>query len=63
MEQNRDTASIIKDAKREYYKKYREQNKDKLNQYQREYREQNKDKIKEYNYNYWLRKAEQKANI
>ena len=43
--------------KREYYKKYRDANKDKLNQYQREYRANNKDKVKQYNQNYWIKKA------
>lgn len=49
--------SKVKQIKRDYYKKYRDANKDKLNQYQREYRAKNKDKVKEYNNNYWLKKA------
>ena len=44
-------------VKRDYYKKYREDNKDKLNKYQREYRANNKDKVKQYNQNYWSKKA------
>lgn len=47
----------IVQIKREYYKKYRDANKDKLNQYQREYRANNKDKVKQYNQNYWIKKA------
>lgn len=44
-------------VKRDYYKKYREDNKDRLNKYQREYRANNKDKVKQYNQNYWSKKA------
>ena len=47
----------ILEVKREYYKKYRESNKDKINKYQREYRANNKDKVKQYNQNYWSKKA------
>lgn len=50
---------IIKKAQREYYKKYRDANKDKINEYQREYRAKNKDKVKQYNQTYWLKKAKQ----
>ena len=52
-----DNQEQIKVIKREYYKKYRENNKDKINEYQRQYRANNKDKVKEYNKNYWLKKA------
>lgn len=47
----------VAEIKRDYYKQYRDANKDKLNQYQRDYRAKNKDKVKEYNKNYWLKKA------
>ena len=47
----------IKRAKREYLRKYRENNRDKINAYHKEYRQAHKDKIKEYNQNYWKRKA------
>lgn len=43
--------------KKEYYKEYRLNNRDKINDYQRKYRAKNKDKIKQYNHNYWLKKA------
>jgi len=51
-----DNKKIIK-VKREYYKQYRDANKDRINQYQREYRANNKDKVKQYNQNYWIKKA------
>ncbi len=47
----------IKQLKRDYYKKYRDANKDKINEYQRQYRANNKDKVKQYNQTYWLKKA------
>ena len=52
-----DKAEIIKQVKREYFKKYRDANKDKINAYQREYRASNKEKVKQYNQKYWLKKA------
>ena len=52
-----DKQDLIKKLKREYYKKYRDANKDKLNKYQREYRANNKEKVKQYNKTYWLKKA------
>lgn len=52
-----DNKEQIKKLKREYYKKYRDANKDKINAYQRQYRTDNKDKVKEYNKTYWLKKA------
>ena len=52
-----DKQDEIKKLKREYYKKYRDANKDKLNAYQRQYRADNKEKVKQYNKKYWLKKA------
>ena len=52
-----DKIEQIKEIKRDYYKKYRDANKDKLNEYQRQYRANNKDKVKQYNKTYWLKKA------
>lgn len=52
-----DKLEQVKKIKREYYKDYRDKNKDKINAYQRQYRADNKDKVKEYNKNYWLKKA------
>ena len=52
-----DKIEQIKEIKRDYYKKYRDANNDKLNEYQREYRAKNKDKVKQYNKTYWLKKA------
>ena len=48
----------IQKLKREYYKKYRDANKDKINQYQREYRQKNKDKVRQYNKTYWLKQVQ-----
>lgn len=48
---------LIKKLKQEYYKKYRQDNRDKINAYQREYRANNKDKVKQYNKTYWIKKA------
>lgn len=52
-----DNLEQVKEIKRDYYKKYRDANKDKLNEYQRQYRANNKDKVKQYNKTYWLKKA------
>jgi len=52
-----DKQEQLKKVKRDYYKKYRDANKDKLNAYQRQYRADNKDKVKQYNHTYWLKKA------
>lgn len=52
-----DKQEQIKELKRDYYKKYRDANKDRLNAYQRKYRADNKDKVKQYNQTYWLKKA------
>lgn len=49
----------IKLAKREYYKEYYNQNKEKMQAYQKQYRANNKDKVKQYNQNYWLKRAKQ----
>ena len=51
------TLKKAKEIKAEYFKKYREENKDKLNEYQRQYRANHKEKVKQYNQTYWLKKA------
>lgn len=51
------TNEIIIQLKRDYYKEYRDKNKDKLNEYQRQWRKENKDKVKDYKHTYWLKKA------
>ena len=48
-----------KKARREYYRKYRERNADKLNSYKRKWSAANPDKIAESQRRYWERKAEQ----
>ena len=39
--------------RREYQRKYREQNKDAINERQNRWRKENKDKVKQYNKTYW----------
>jgi hypothetical protein len=46
-----------KDIKREYYKQYREKNKDRIKETYKKWRDNNKDKVKQYNQNYWNKKA------
>lgn len=58
-----DNQEQIKQLKRDYYKQYRADNKDKINAYQRQYRADNKDKVKQYNKKYWLKKANLIQNI
>lgn len=43
-------------ARREYMKKWREKNKEKLSTYQKEWRKNNKDKVVEYQQKYWEKK-------
>ena len=46
-----------KDIKREYYKQYREKNKDRIKETYKKWRDNNKDEVKQYNQNYWNKKA------
>lgn len=46
-----------KDIKREYYKQYREKNKDRIKETYKKWRDNNKDKVKQYDKNYWNKKA------
>lgn len=50
------------DLKRDYYKKYRENNRERINEKYKQWRENNKDKIKQYNKNYWNKKASEVTN-
>lgn len=45
-------------AKKEYMKKYREENRSKIREQQRIWRQNNPDKVKEYQEKYWSKKAE-----
>ncbi|MDT3497320.1 hypothetical protein ACTFO3_26855 [Bacillus cereus group sp. MYBK69-2] len=45
-------------ARREYMKKWRERNKEKLSSYQKEWRKNNRDKVAEYQRKYWENKTE-----
>ena len=49
----RPSANIIVKGTKEYYKEYREKNKDNHKEYFKEYRENNKDKINEKNKEYY----------
>ena len=42
--------------RRDYFKSYRETNKDKLNDYQREWRSENPEKVKQYHERYWMKR-------
>lgn len=44
-------------AKREYARKWRSANKEKVREYNKKYRENNKQKVKESNERYWEKKA------
>ncbi|HDR3653132.1 TPA: hypothetical protein QCO08_005563 [Bacillus anthracis] len=44
-------------ARREYMKKWREKNKEKLSSYQKEWRKKNKDKVVGYQHKYWENKS------
>ncbi len=50
---------IIKKAKREYSRRYREKNRQKIREYNRQYRREHKEQRDEYNRRYWLKKARQ----
>lgn len=45
-------------ARRQYMKKWRERNKEKLSSYQKEWRKNNRDKVAEYQRKYWENKTE-----
>ncbi|WP_415536030.1 hypothetical protein [Dehalobacter sp. 4CP] len=44
--------------RKDYFKNYREENKEKLNKYQREWRSEHPEKVKEYQERYWLNKLQ-----
>ncbi|MBB2184778.1 hypothetical protein H0486_18135 [Lachnospiraceae bacterium MD1] len=44
-------------AQREYYRQYREKNREKLREYQAQYRRKNKAKIRQYQRNFWENRA------
>ena len=48
---------LAKEKRREYHRKWREENRERINEYARKWREENPDKVKKYNENYWKRKA------
>ena len=42
--------------RKEYFRKYQQENKDRLNEYQREWRAEHPEKVKEYQQRYWMKK-------
>ena len=46
------------ELRKEYFRKYIQENKEKLQKYQKQWRQKNKDKVKQYNINYWKKKAQ-----
>ncbi|MDP7981409.1 hypothetical protein [Bacillus multifaciens] len=46
-------------SRREYMKKWREKNKEKMSNYQKEWRKRNKDKVAKYQERYWEKKAKE----
>jgi len=44
--------------RKEYFKNYRAENKDKLNEYQREWRAEHPEKVQEYQKRYWMKKLQ-----
>ena len=54
-------SQAAKEAKRAYYKKWREANKEKQAAYHKEWTKNNSDKIKAIQARFWERKAEQAA--
>ena len=48
----------VEQAKREYLKKWRDKNKEKVAAYHKQWRDKNPEKIREYNERYWKKKAQ-----
>lgn len=48
-----------KNLRKEYFKKYREKNRERLNAYRREYYKANSVRVNAYNDKYWENKAEE----
>ena len=42
--------------RKEYFRKYQQENKDRLNECQREWRAEHPEKVKEYQQRYWMKK-------
>lgn len=53
-----DLSSEAKKLKQEYFRKYREKNREKINAYRREYYKANSKRVNSYNDRYWENKAE-----
>lgn len=44
--------------RREYFRQYQQENKEKLNEYQREWRAEHPEKVKAYQERYWMKKLQ-----
>lgn len=51
----------VKEAKREYWRRYRKKNREKLNAYHRNWNKENPEKMRQYRRNYWEKKAAEAA--
>lgn len=51
------------EARRNYQRKYRHRNRDRINGQRKNWRAENRDKVQRYNREYWERKAEKAKNI
>lgn len=47
------------EARRAYFKEYRQKNAQRIREYQKEYRNKNREKIKGCSKSYWLKKADE----
>lgn len=50
---------LAEKLQREYYREYRQKNRERINAYNRQWRKENPEKTKEYQERYWKKKAEQ----
>ena len=48
-----------REARREYMRKYRAKNRERIREYQRQWAKDNPDKVKQHQANYWSNRAEQ----
>lgn len=55
-------ANSAADARREYKKRWRQENRARVNEYAREWRSRNPEKVREYQAKYWQRVAQEGAS-
>lgn len=56
-------SEAAKKAQREYLRKWRAENKDKVQQYNKKFREEHPEKVKAARKNYWEKKAKEMSKI